>query len=108
MRAFPGARSWNRANPWIYMGSINGVKKAALKHGSIICPLDADPLSFTWPAAGLSITVVADEKHQKEAVRLAQALIRDGAALVACVSREGWFSFHKQHPTENDSVHAKV
>jgi hypothetical protein len=81
------------------MGSLAGVRKAAMRSGSIICPLDADPLSFTWPANGLSVTVVTDEKWWKEGVRLAQALIRDGAALVACCSREGQFSFHKQHQT---------
>lgn len=99
LRPFPGARAWNTTNPWVYVGTIAGVQKARSKPGSLVCPLDADPLSFTWPARGLQVTVVGEEAKWSETIRLAQALIRDGAQLVACVSREGRFSFHSQHPT---------
>lgn len=85
LRPFPGARSWDTSNPWIYLGTIAGVQKARSRRGSIVAPLDADPMSFSWPARGLSITVIGDDAKSYESLRVVQALIRDGASLVACV-----------------------
>jgi hypothetical protein len=85
LRPFPGARAWDTSNPWLFLGTIAGAKRARARRGSLVCPLDADPMSFSWPAAGLSIMVVGDDQKIQESMRLTRALLRDGARLVACV-----------------------
>lgn len=98
LRPFPGARSWLVSNPWIYIGSIAGVKKAKRKAGCLICPLDADPLVWRWPAEGLEITVITDDDKVKPAMRLVQALIRDKAQRVVCIAApSGHATYHAQH-----------
>lgn len=102
LRPFPGARGWNTRNPWIYVGTIAGSQKARVKPGSLIAPLDADPLSFTWPARDLQVTLIGEDAKDKEGMRVVQALIRDGAALVVYIrAPSGHASYHKQQPTEN-------
>jgi len=85
LRAFPGARAWDTTNPWIYMGSLVGLRKAQKRRGALVCPLDSDPLSWSWPAQGLAVMVIGDEDKPEPAERLTRALLRDGARLVACV-----------------------
>ena len=97
LRPFPGGRSLDHANPYIYLGSIKGVRKARARRGSLVCPLDMDPLAFQWPVVGLQVLVVTDADKTPMAVRLAQALIRDGARLVVCVADDGWTSHHHEH-----------
>ena len=89
LRLFPGARQWDTSNPWLYLGTISGVKRAKLRRGCLIAPLDADPMAFSWPVSGLEVTVIGDATKRAESERLTQALIRDGAKLVACVLSPG-------------------
>ncbi len=95
LRPFPGARGWDTTNPWIYMGSIAGVKRARQRRGCLICPNDIDPLAFEWPVSGIyGVLVLTDADKRDRAARLLQALIRDGAEMVACVSEDGLCTFH--------------
>lgn len=104
LRQFPGTLGMDRSNTWIYIGSIQGVRKARLRKGSLICPLDIDPLAYQWPVKGLGITVITDDDKHDKAVRLAQALIRDGASMVHCGSRDGWTHFCKQHESNDETI----
>lgn len=85
LRPFPGARAWDRSNPWVYLGTLAGTKLARARRGALVAPLDADPMSFTWPAHGLEITLIGDDTKRELSLRVARALLRDGAKLVACV-----------------------
>lgn len=100
LRPFPGARAWDTTNPWVYLGTMQGVKKARAKRGSLVAPIDADPLAFTWPSRGLQITVIGDDAKDQEGMRVVRALMRDGAALVVYIrSPSGHSTIHKQQPT---------
>jgi hypothetical protein len=97
-RPVPGATAFDKTNPFIYLGSAAGVKKARARPGSLIAPIDIDPELLKWPVQGLSVLLVADEEQRISAARLAGILIRDGATLVACVSDAGPLSFHGASP----------
>ncbi len=95
LRPFPGGRGMDRSNPWIFMGSIGGMKKARARRGAIVCPLDVDPFAFEWPVRGLyGVLVRADEQRREKAIRLVQALLRDGAEMICVLLDEGSASFH--------------
>lgn len=96
LRPFPGGRSLDRSNPWIYVASVQGTRKAKARRGALICPTDVDPMAFRWPVDGLGVMVVTDDDKTDQARRLARALIRDGANLVACVA-PNWNSYYRQH-----------
>lgn len=104
LRAFPGGRSLDRSNPIIYLGTIAGVKKARKRKGSLICPLDADPLAFEWPVAGLSVCVIADDGKEAEAKRLALALMRDKAELTVVVFGPSGNSLYRRRQHDSDQI----
>ena len=88
LRPFPGGRGLDRSNPFIYIGGVRGVKLARARRGSLICPLDIDPMAFTWPAEGLAVVLVTDDDKIEKAARLTRALLRDGARLVVCIAAQ--------------------
>jgi hypothetical protein len=95
LRPFPGARSWDRSNAWIFMGSIGGARRSRERKGSIICPLDVDPFAFKWPVEGLyGVLVRTDEERKPKALRLVQAFLRDGAEMVCVLTDDAQASFH--------------
>lgn len=96
LRPFPGARGLDRSNAWIFMGSIAGVKRSRDRMGSIACPLDVDPFAFRWPVEGLhGVLVLTDEQRREKAIRLVQALLRDGAEMICLLmTDERTASFH--------------
>jgi hypothetical protein len=95
LRPFPGARSWDVSNPWVFLGTLANKDRIRSRKGALVAPLDADPMSFSWPAAGLSIFLVGDEKKRDETERVAQALLRDGARLVAYVLAADGIVFYR-------------
>lgn len=79
-RAMPGSASFNRRNPWIFVGTLNGVRRARGKPGSLVAPLDLDPASVIWPVTDLEVVVVITTDAQRQfAARLGGCLVRDGA-----------------------------
>jgi hypothetical protein len=90
LRPFPGARSWDRSNPWVFLGTLSNRERIQSRKGALVAPLDADPMSFAWPAEGLEIFLIGDPKKAAETERVAAALLRDGAKLVAyCLQADG-------------------
>lgn len=87
-RTIPGAAMLNRANPWVFIGDVHGLKKAARRPGSLVAPIDVDPELFRWPVADLEITLICSPETRVFADRVAHVLIREGAKLVVCCDVE--------------------
>lgn len=84
-RPVPGAASFDQSNPFIYLGTIAGVKKARARTGALVAPLDADPELFAWPVQGLWVLLVSEPDCKELAARLAGILLREGAERVIVV-----------------------
>lgn len=97
-RAVPGSAAFDASNPFIYLGTRAGTKKALARAGALIAPIDADPETLRWPVAGLYVLLVtdADDERKRQASTLAGVLIRDGANLVSVVCPDGPVSFHRR------------
>jgi hypothetical protein len=95
LRPFPGTASWIRDNLWIFMGTVRGVRQARQRKGAGICPIDIDPFAFRWPVQGLfGVLVRVDEDRRELALRLVQAMLRDGAEMVCVLSDDAKTTFH--------------
>lgn len=99
-RPIPGTALFDRANPFIYVGNAEGVRKARARPGSLVAPIDVDPELFKWPVQDAHVLVVASEELATFAARLAGVLLADGAYMVACVSETGPLSFHGREHIE--------
>lgn len=84
-RPVPGAASFDKTNPIIYLGTVAGAKKARARTGTLIAPLDIDPELLSWPVLGLSILLVTEPEYAVQSARLAGVLCREGAELVVVV-----------------------
>lgn len=79
----PGSAGFNRRNPWVFVGTLNGVRRSRNKKGSLVAPLDLDPASVVWPVKDLeAVLVLTTDAQAQFAARLAGCLTRDGAAVV--------------------------
>lgn len=95
LRAFPGARGWDLSNAWCFIGSIAMVRRSRERKGSLICPLDIDPMAFAWPVDGIhGVLVRCDEERREKALRLVQAFLRDGAQMVCVLSSDAHTTYH--------------
>lgn len=101
-RWVPGSLAFNAISgpATVVCGTRTGAKRYSADPAHyLIAPLDRDPGSMRWPVNGASITVMACGAAEEFTLRLTQALIADGAALVVVI-RDGRASMHTQPPQE--------
>jgi hypothetical protein len=88
-RAVPGSAVFDRSNPIVYIGTIDGARKHRARPGSLVAPLDIDPELFIWPVADAAgVLLVSDPDTKELATRVASCMLRDGARMVAIVGAE--------------------
>jgi hypothetical protein len=88
-RPAPGSQGFNRADPWIFIGTRAGLDRSRAKRGSLVAPLDADPATFRWPVEDLAVMLIADGASKDQAMPLIAALLRDGASLIVAIGPSG-------------------
>jgi hypothetical protein len=99
MRKVPGFHGFNRADPWICLGTRKGIRFAKTKPGALIAPLDLDPMSVQWPVQDLTLIVVAQEDKATQVQSLLEALARDGAQVVIVLGDKGEMAHYKRGET---------
>ena len=88
-RPAPDADAFDRANPWIFVGTLDGLRRARARRGSLVAPLDLDPASVVWPVNGLSaVLVLTTDAKADFSARLAGCLVRDGAEVVLVIGTD--------------------
>lgn len=104
-RNVPGSHAFNARNPFIVIGTRQGLNFAKTKPGVLVAPIDLDPNSLAWPVQdiepdpkfGRIALVIAVGAPREVGSKLAGALIRDGADRVICLYEDG-STHHERNP----------